>query len=380
MRALQWHGPRDVRLVEIDTPRVGPGDVRIAVAYCGICGSDLHEYADGPHAIPVDAPHPLSRRTAPLTLGHEFCGTVVEVGEGVTTLRAGDRVAVEPEYRCSQCAYCRSGSYNLCVSMGFAGLMGDGGMADFAVVPAYMLHRLPDGVSLEQAAVMEPAAVALHALRRGELRLGDTCAVFGLGPIGLLLIMLAKLQGATTIVAVDVSPERLAAATRFGATHAFDARGLDASALQDAIRAATGGLGVDTSFEAAGLQATFESAMRALRKGGRVVMVGLMPHVGFDAFRAVNDELTFTASVGYRHAYEDLLRIVASGALDLTSIVTRTVALEDAVADGFDALLADRTQIKILVSPAQRPARRASTIGSVEHESSVGYLTDSRSW
>ncbi|ONS60423.1 2,3-butanediol dehydrogenase [Burkholderia cenocepacia] len=367
MRALQWHGPRDVRLVEIDTPHVGPGDVRIAVEYCGICGSDLHEYADGPHAIPVDVPHPLSRRTAPLTLGHEFCGTVVEVGAGVTTLRA-----VEPEYRCSQCAYCRAGSYNLCVSMGFAGLMGDGGMADFAVVPAYMLHRLPDGVSLEQAAVMEPAAVALHALRRGELRLGETCAVFGLGPIGLLLIMLAKRQGATTIVAVDVSPERLAAATRFGATHAFDARGLDASALQDAIRATTGGLGVDASFEAAGLQTTFESAMRALRKGGRVVMVGLMPHAGFDAFRAVNDELTFTASVGYRHAYEDLLRIVASGALDLTSIVTRTVSLEDAVADGFDALLADRTQIKILVSPAQRPARRATTIGSAEHESSVG--------
>ncbi|ALX14613.1 butanediol dehydrogenase [Burkholderia cepacia JBK9] len=372
MRALQWHGPRDVRLVEIDTPRVGPGDVRIAVAYCGICGSDLHEYADGPHAIPVDAPHPLSQRTAPLTLGHEFCGTVVEVGAGVTALRAGDRVAVEPEYRCSQCAYCRAGSYNLCVSMGFAGLMGDGGMADFAVVPAYMLHRLPDGVSLEQAAVMEPAAVALHALRRGELRLGESCAVFGLGPIGLLLIMLAKLQGATTIVAVDVSPERLAAATRVGATQAFDARAFSALALQDAIRSATGGLGVDTSFEAAGLPATFESAMQALRKGGRLVMVGLMPHAGFDAFRAVNDELTFTASVGYRHAYEDLLRIVASGALDLTSIVTRTVSLEDAVADGFDALLADRAQIKILVSPAQRPARRAHTVGSVEHESSVG--------
>ncbi|WP_455726981.1 zinc-binding dehydrogenase, partial [Burkholderia stabilis] len=124
--------------------------------------------------------------------------------------------------------------------------------------------------------------------------------------------------------------------------------------------------------EAAGLPATFEAAMQALRKGGRVVMVGLMPHAGFDAFRAVNDELTITASVGYRHAYEDLLRIVASGALDLTSIVTRTVSLEDAVTDGFDALLADRTQIKILVSPAQRPARRAHTTGSVEHESSVG--------
>ena len=171
-------------------------------------------------------------------------------------------------------------------------------------------------------------------------------------------------------MAVDVSPERLAAAARFGATHTFDARALGASALQDAIRAATGGLGVDASFEAAGLPATFESAMQALRKGGRVVMVGLMPHAGFDAFRAVNDELTFTASVGYRHAYEDLLRIVASGALDLTSIVTRTVSLEDAVSDGFDALLADRAQIKILVSPAQRPpvARTPSGASSMSRQ------------
>ncbi|WP_321873905.1 2,3-butanediol dehydrogenase [Burkholderia ubonensis] len=372
MRALRWHGPRDLRLDEIDTPRVGPGDVRIAVAYCGICGSDLHEYADGPHAIPVDAPHPLSGRTAPLTLGHEFCGTVVETGADVTALRPGDRVAVEPEYRCSRCAYCRSGSYNLCVSMGFAGLMGDGGMADFAVVPAYMLHRLPDAVSFEQAAVMEPAAVALHALRRGGLRLGDACAVVGLGPVGLLLVRLAKLQGATTIVAIDVSAERLAAARRLGATHALDARTFDAAGLRDAILAATGALGVDVSFEAAGLPATFEAAMQALRKGGRLVMVGLMPRAGFDAFRAVNDELTFTASVGYRHAYEPLLRLVASGALDLTSIVTRTVSLEDAVAEGFDTLLADRAQIKILVSPARRPIRRAHTSGSLADESAVG--------
>ncbi len=265
MRALQRHGPRDLRMVDLDTPRAWPSQVCIAVAYCGICGSDLHEYADGMRGIPVDTPHPLSGRTAPLTLGHESRGTVVEVSAGVTMVTPGERVAVEAEYHCHQCAYCRSGSYNQCVSMGLAGLMGDGGMADFAVVPAYKLHWLPDDVSLQQAVVMEPAAVALHALQRGEPRLGNTCAVFGLGLIGLLLILLAKLQGATTIVAVDVSAERLAAAARFGATHAFNARALDA------IREAAGRLGVDVSFEAAGLTATFEAAMQGLRKGGRLV-------------------------------------------------------------------------------------------------------------
>ncbi|NML31497.1 2,3-butanediol dehydrogenase [Paraburkholderia antibiotica] len=359
MRALQWFGPRDVRLVDIAIPEVGPDEVRIEVAYCGICGSDLHEYADGPHAIPIGTPHALSGRTAPLTLGHEFCGTVVEVGAHVTTLRAGDRVAVEPEYRCSRCMYCRIGSYNLCESMGFAGLMGDGGMADYAVVPSYMLYRLPDTVSLRQAAVLEPAAVALHALRRGDLRLGDTCAVFGLGPIGLLLVVLARLQGASTIVAVDVSPERLAKAVELGATHAFDARAYDALALNEAIRAATGGPGVAVSFEAAGLPSTFESASRALRKGARLVMVGLMPHASFDAFRAVNDELTITTSVGYRHAYDDLLRMVEAGVIDPASIVTKTVTLEDAVSGGFDALLNDRSQIKILVAPGLEPGLAA---------------------
>lgn len=353
MRALRWYGPRDVRLQEIETPRPGPTEVRVAIAYCGICGSDLHEYADGPHAIPVAQPHPVSGRVAPLTLGHEFSGTVVEVGSAVRSLRIGDRVAVEPEYRCQACAYCRGGAYNLCASMGFAGLMGDGGMADFAVVPAYMLHRLPDGVNLQQAAVLEPAAVALHALRRSGLRPDQTCAVFGLGPIGLLLVALAQLHGAARVVAVDVSPGRLEAARRLGATHGFDAREMDAQALQAAIAGVSDGLGTDISFEAAGLQGTFEACMRALRKGGRMVMVGLMGEARFDAFRAVNDELTLTTSVGYRDVYADLLRMVEEGQLDPTAIVTRVVPLEDAIAEGFEVLLNDKQQIKVLVKPSQ---------------------------
>ena len=351
MKALQWHGPRDIRLTRIAMPSPGHDDVLIEVAYCGICGSDLHEYDNGPHAIPIVTPHVLSGRIAPLTLGHEFCGTVREVGANVRGLSVGERVGVEPEYRCSRCRYCQIGDYNLCNSMGFAGLMGDGGMAEYVVTPAYMLHRLPDSVPFVQAAVLEPAAVALHALRRSALRINGTCAVFGLGPIGILLVMMARLQGASSIVAVDVSPERLAAAARLGATDVIDARSVSAGEIASMVRAMTGG-GVDVSFEAAGLQETFEGALQSLRKGDETLMVGLMQRAGFDAFRVVNDELSIRSSVGYRHVYPDLIRLVEAGAIDLSAIVTKTVSLERAVVDGFDVLTRDKRQIKVLVVPS----------------------------
>ncbi|WP_170868804.1 alcohol dehydrogenase catalytic domain-containing protein, partial [Pseudomonas aeruginosa] len=204
MKALRWHAARDLRLSELERQAPRPGEVELEVAYCGICGSDLHEYQSGPHSIPQAEAHPLSGCRAPLTLGHEFCGVVAALGPGVEGLRIGDRVAVEPEYRCGECRYCREGRYNLCESMGFIGLMGDGGFAERARVPAYMLHRLPDAVGFRQAAVLEPAAVALHALRRSSLAPGQRCAVFGLGPIGLLLVMLARLRGIEDIAAVDV--------------------------------------------------------------------------------------------------------------------------------------------------------------------------------
>ncbi|HWU62796.1 MAG TPA: alcohol dehydrogenase catalytic domain-containing protein, partial [Ensifer sp.] len=182
-----WHKARDVRIERRERPALSAGQVRLRVSLCGICGSDMHEYLDGPHAIPVKAPHPISGAAAPLVIGHEFTGTVIEAGND-SGFEAGQRVAVEPEYRCGVCAACRRGDYNLCESMGFAGLMGPGGMAEEAVLPAYMLHPLPDTVSDRQAAVLEPAAVALHALRRAGLTAGQSVAVIGAGPIGLLLV------------------------------------------------------------------------------------------------------------------------------------------------------------------------------------------------
>jgi (R,R)-butanediol dehydrogenase/meso-butanediol dehydrogenase/diacetyl reductase len=346
MKALRWHGPRDLRLVELLEPPLARGEVRVGVAYCGICGSDLHEYVDGPHAIPIGEPHPLSGRCAPLTLGHEFCGTVVESADPAVAV--GTRVVVEPEYRCGRCEACRAGRYNLCRAMGFIGLMGDGALADSVVVPSYTLHALPDEVSFEQAAVFEPAAVALHAVRRSGLRPGDACAVFGLGPVGLLIVAMLRQCGAGDIVAVDLHPARLALAGRLGATCPVDASQADAG---EEVSRITGGLGADRAFEAAGVQASLDAAVGCLRKGGETVLVGLMGQAHIDVFDLVNREVTLTTSVGYRHVHPTLIDWTAQRRIDPAAIVTRTVPLRDAVAQGFDALLADRSQVKVLVTP-----------------------------
>jgi len=345
VKAAVWYGARDVRVVDVPAPAPGRGEVAISVAYCGICGSDLHEYADGPHAVPVTEPHPESGRTAPLVLGHEFCGTVTRVGPDVEGLRPGDRVAVEPHYRCGRCPRCLAGEYNLCRHFGFAGLMGDGGLAETAVVPAYMAHRLPEEVSLEQAAVFEPAAVALHALHRSGLQEGETVAVVGLGPIGLLIVQLAALRGAGRVVAADPSPRRRELALRLGAAEAV------ADAGDGALRAAAGGEGADVAFEAVGAETTVRHCLETTRRGGRVTLVGLGGTVAIDAFALVNNEQSIIASVGYRGVHPELIRLVAEEGVDFTAIVTDVIPLRDVVRDGFEALLTNKEQIKVLVRP-----------------------------
>lgn len=346
MKALRWHGPRDLRLVDMMESALRPGEARVRVAYCGICGSDLHEYVDGPHAIPVERPHALSGRCAPLTLGHEFCGVVVESAD--SGVDVGARVAIEPEYRCGKCDYCRQGQYNRCIAMGFVGLMGDGGLAETVVVPAYMVHQLPDEVGFDQAAALEPAAVALHAVRTSGLRAGDACAVFGMGPVGLLTVAMLRQCGAGEIIAVDVHTSRLARAGAMGASRVVDASHVDSAS---AVFAATSGRGAAIGFEVAGSQPSLDSTLACIRKGGEAVLVGLMGKAQVDIFDIVNRELRLTASVGYRDVFPTLIAWTAQGSIDPSAIVTRKVSLEQAVPQGFDALIADKDQIKVLVAP-----------------------------
>jgi len=346
MKALRWHGPRDLRLVDMVESALQPGEVRVRVAYCGICGSDLHEYVDGPHAIPVERPHPISGRLAPLTLGHEFCGEVVESAD--SGVEVGARVAIEPEYRCGQCEYCRQGQYNRCIAMGFVGLMGDGALAETVVVPAYTVHQIPDEVRFDQAAALEPAAVALHAVRTSGLRAGDACAVFGMGPVGLLIVAMLRQCGAGEIIAVDVHASRLALAGAMGASRAVDASREDSAS---AVFAVTSGLGAAIAFEAAGSQAALDSTLACVRKGGEAVLVGLMGKAEVDIFDIVNRELRLTASVGYRDVFPTLIAWTARGLIDPSAIVTRKVSLAQAIPQGFDVLVADKGQVKVLIAP-----------------------------
>ncbi|MFD7666642.1 2,3-butanediol dehydrogenase [Streptomyces sp. NPDC059788] len=394
MKAVVWYGPRDVRVTERAVPVPGPGELLLQVAYCGICGSDLHEYADGPHAVPTGAPHPASGARAPLVLGHEFCGTVAAVGTGGAEDVAGpageasaaggpavgDRVAVEPHYRCGTCPRCRAGEYNICRHFGFAGLMGDGGLAEYAVVPSYMAHRLPPDVSLEQAALFEPASVALHALRRaGDIR---SAAVVGLGPVGLLTVLLAARRGVRRIIAADVRPARLALAARLGATDLVDARGdarhgTPADAHRDRPGARTGAHlrrlagteGVDAAFEAVGSQTALDTCLAATRRGGRTVLIGLTGQLAFDALALVNNEQSIVASVGYRDTYPELIRLVREDGLDLTPVVTSVIPLEAVVDQGFAALLEGTGEdIKILAAPGQETSPSGAVSGRAAPE------------
>ncbi|MGX5714638.1 alcohol dehydrogenase catalytic domain-containing protein [Arthrobacter sp. MAHUQ-56] len=326
-QAVRWHGPGDVRLECVQPGEPGPGEVLIRCVYCGACGSDLHEIHDGPHAIPTHTPHYLSKAVAPITLGHEFSGYVAKAGDGVTGLVPGAPVVIEPNYRCGDCPSCRAGRYHLCRYFGFAGLMGDGGMAQYAVVPAYMVHPLPESFDLAQAAVLEPAAVALHAIRRSGLQAGDSAAVIGLGPVGLLVCALLRLRGVETVIGIDPVPTRRDQAQAMGATALGAGAGED---TVDRVRELTGGIGVDAAFEVVGTQATFTTGLHTARPGGRLVLVGLADQLQFNAFDLVNQEISIIPSVGYNNCHLELIDLVHAGDLDLSAFTNDLVALEQA--------------------------------------------------
>ncbi|MBP3041574.1 2,3-butanediol dehydrogenase [Bacillaceae bacterium Marseille-Q3522] len=346
MKALQWYGVRDLRIGDIEEPAVSKNKVKIKVEWCGICGSDLHEYTAGPIFIPYETPHPLSNDKAPVVMGHEFSGTVVEIGEGTTKVKVGDRVVAEPIYSCGECPACKKGMYNLCEHLGFYGLAGGGGgFSEYTVIDENMLHIIPENVSFEQGALVEPSAVALHAVRQSKLNVGDKAAVFGTGPIGLLVIEALKAAGASEIYAVELSPERKQKAEELGAIV------IDPSEynVPEELYERTCG-GVDVAYEVTGVPVVLKQAINSTNINGQTMIVSIFEK---EAPIMPNDivlkERTVTGIIGYRNVFPAVLDLMAKGYFPAEKLVTKRIKLDEAVDQGFESLLKEKNQVKILV-------------------------------
>lgn len=346
MKALRWHNAKDLRLENIEEPSAKKGEVKLKVEWCGICGSDLHEYTAGPIFIPADQPHPLTGDKAPIVMGHEFSGQVVEVGEGVTTVQVGDRVAVEPIYNCGECEPCKQGLYNLCEKMGFYGLAGGGGgFSEFTSVPEHMLHKLPEGVSYEQGALVEPSAVALHAVKQSKLKVGDKAAVFGTGPIGLLVIEALKAAGASEIYAVELSEQRREKAAEFGAIAIDPATG---DAVEQIQKLTNGG--VDVAFEVTGVPPVLKQAIHSTKFNGETMVVSIFEkEAPIHPQDLVLRERNLTGIIGYRDVFPAVIKLMAQGYFAADKLVTKRIKLDEVIEEGFEGLLKERNHIKILV-------------------------------
>ncbi|WP_226553706.1 2,3-butanediol dehydrogenase [Celeribacter naphthalenivorans] len=346
MKAARWHGVKDIRVEDIPEPSPAAGEVKIKVAWTGICGSDLHEYLAGPIFVPVDEEHPLSHDKAPITMGHEYCGEITELGAGVTGLAVGDRVAIEPIFACGTCPACHEGKYNLCDSLGFVGLSGGhGGFAAFSVVPAGMVHKMPDALSMEQGALVEPAAVALHAVRMSKIKAGDTAAVFGAGPIGLLVVEALRVAGAAQIHVVEPSPERREKALELGATSAIDPMSTDPV---ETIRTATGG--VNVAFEVTGVPRVLPQCIDSTRHEGQTLIVSIWEgDAAFQPNTAVLKERQLLGTIAYRNIYPAVMELMTQGYFSADKLVTKRISIDEIVDQGFEALVAEKSQVKILV-------------------------------
>lgn len=319
MRAARLTAIETMAVVEVPRPTPGPGDLFVRIEACGICGSDRHMFrGEYPTALPV-------------TQGHEFCGIVESIGSGVTRLKPGDRITGDPNIACGYCAHCRAGRPNLCDNLTAIGVFRDGGFADYVIVPQGQAIELPATLSPIHGAFSEPLACCLHGLDVARIAPGNSVAVLGGGVIGLLMVQLARLAGATTIILSTRQQPRRDLALATGATHAVDASRADAS---DLIAGSTGIApgGVDVVLECAGAPETFAQSIAIARRGGTIVPFGVTPKgatIAVEPYDLLTRELRIESAWLNPLTHARAATLIAGGALELDRLVTRTVPLEE---------------------------------------------------
>lgn len=351
MKAAVFHGRKNISIDDVPVPALRPGAVAIDVAWCGICGTDLHEYLEGPIFIPpAGHPHPLTHETAPVTMGHEFSGTITALGEGVSDLTVGENVVVEPYVVCGTCAPCLAGNYNLCTSMGFIGLAGGGGgLSEKIVVDRRWVHPIGD-IPLDQAALIEPLSVGHHAFVRSGAKAGDVALIGGAGPIGLLLAAVLKAEGLTVIIS-ELSAARKAMARTTGvADHILDPAADDVVAR---VRELTDGVGADVCFECSSVNAVLDQLFDAVKPAGVIVNVSIWGRPAtIDMQRLVLKEIDLRGTIAYVRDHPATIKLVQDGKVDLAPFITARIALADLVDQGISTLIQHNdTAVKIIVHP-----------------------------
>jgi len=340
LKALRWYGRRDLRYEDVPEPSPGEGQLKIKVTFAGICGTDLKEYATGPHMIPPSR--------MPLTPGHEFSGKVAAVGKGVSDFKIGDRVSGVGYYYCGECYVCKKGLYNLCVNQGFTGLSTDGCMAEYFVAPTYACYKLPDEVSFEYGALVEPLAVALHAVRQGKVNPGDTVAIVGDGAIGLCVLLAARAAGASEVYLVSKHRGRGELAEKLGATAVIYIN--DGNPVQKFMDI-TGGPGADATIECVGRPDTPQLTAELTRRGGTAVITGVFEQPGtFDFSTITFTEINMVGSSIYVHEGRTAINLMTDKRIDPGCLITSIVPLKDGAKLGFERLISDKdANIKVLL-------------------------------
>jgi L-iditol 2-dehydrogenase len=322
VKALVLTSYNHFEICEAPVPPLAPQDVLIAVGACGICGSDVHGM-DGS----------TGRRQPPIIMGHEAAGTVAEVGSAVTAWKPGDRVTFDSTISCGTCGYCRGGRINLCSNRRVLGVScgeyrQQGAFAEYVAVPEHILYRVPDELSLEHAAMVEPVSVAAHAVERTPVRLGDTAVVVGAGMIGLLCLQVLRARGCGRILVVDLDASRLERARALGADETFCVG--TGHAVAESVQAVTGGEGADVVVEAVGVAESVATAVACARKGGVVTLVGnVTPTVPLGLQAAVTRELTLIGSCASSGEYPACLQLMRTGAVQVAPLISAVAPLEE---------------------------------------------------
>lgn len=337
MRAAVFPSPGACDIVERETPVPAERQVLVRVQACGLCGTDLHIYRG---QFPAKFP---------LIAGHEFAGLVEDIGPGVTHLRAGDRVTIDPNLPCGACRPCRRGLTHLCRGLSAIGVTLAGGFSTHCVVPARQAYKVPKDMPFDIAALAEPVACCLHGIERARIRPGDVVALIGAGMIGLLLLQLALLRGASRVIVSELSPEKRHRALKLGASQVVDPRAED---LAKVVKEATENLGADVVIECVGSEVTAQQAVELVGDGGTVLFFGVAPpeeQIAINPYDIYRREITITGSFTNPFTHAPALALLASGRLQVTDLISHHLPLEELL-KGLE-LLESGQATKIMIEP-----------------------------